>query len=457
MKIQSEILVVLFILSLSILFRSYNLELRLPFSWDQDRDAQVIWQIVNEGKLTLIGPRVISDSAFFLGPLWYYLLTPFYMLFGMDPIAVGFFAVFVGALTTLTFYLATKKIFGKTVGIFASLIWASISNVVTWNPMLIPIFTLIFIFCLMKILEGNRKYIVFGFLLIGLSLQLHFQTLFLFFPFTLANYYYFQKNRQLPYRYLMTGFLLFVLTFLPLIIFDLRHDFLNWNGLIRLFSGSGVSNEYQFSYFHYLNVTFFKFINSLNFYVPKVAFLPDWVEVVLGILTLAFSLLGIWISKISINKKLILYSFILPALVLIPLYKGNISEYYFMFTHVVIIFGLAVISKYLFQKNIVTKILICIIFMTIFLTRTKEVLTEIDYGGLYFKRQAVQYLVNQQVDPIFNVSYSAPANGDAGFDILFKVYGREPQNGHLWTIVIPSTAENIPPIATFGEIGIIRR
>jgi hypothetical protein len=89
-----------------------------------------------------------------------------------------------------------------------------------------------------------------------------------------------------------------------------------------------------------------------------------------------------------------------------------------------------------------------------------SLLKEENLGGLYYQTQAVSYIVNQKIDPIFNVSYSVPINEDMGYKYLFKYLGREPQDipqGHLWTIVAPANSEDTKPLAVFGNIGVIRR
>jgi hypothetical protein len=64
---------ILFVFLLTIIFfifsflRFYHLEKRFVFDWDQENICYSVKNII-KGKLTLIGPRVVSDAGFFLGP-----------------------------------------------------------------------------------------------------------------------------------------------------------------------------------------------------------------------------------------------------------------------------------------------------------------------------------------------------------------------------------------------------
>ena len=54
------------------------------FYYDQGRDALVIWDLIKNGKMFLIGPTT-GVEGIFLGPGFYYLLAPWYWLGGEIP------------------------------------------------------------------------------------------------------------------------------------------------------------------------------------------------------------------------------------------------------------------------------------------------------------------------------------------------------------------------------------
>ncbi len=455
MRRKLELIFLLTLILTAIFFRAYNLEKRLPFAWDQERDAEMAWQIIKTGKPTLIGPRVISDDAFYLGPLWYYLITPFYFLFGMDPIAAGVLMILLGVLTSLTVYFVTKHLLGIREAITVSLIWVSLGDIVAWNPVLIPFATALLLFFLVKIVDGEYKFIPFSLLLIGLAMQLHFQAVFFLIPFILAIFFCIKKFNKFPFKSLSIGTALFLLTFLPIIIFDLRHEFLNAKGVLKLFFNSNEnSNPHFISRFVLL---WEKFLQTCVFFIPRIYEINT--KLIVGSIVFLFSVRGILVSKLSDQKKNLILSIILFPPLLYPLYKGEISEYYFSLVSVPLLIGF---SNGLFKIRLfnLNYFLIFSIMLWVFIGRLSLILTKEDNQSLYYKKEAVKYIVNQKIDPIFNVSYSVPLNSDVGFKYLFRFYGREPQNipaGHLWTIVIPPDGENVPPLVSSGGVGVIRR
>ncbi|MBI4157851.1 hypothetical protein HY502_03320, partial [Candidatus Woesebacteria bacterium] len=67
------------------LLRVYRVGEILGFYFDQGRDALIIWDLWHSGKLFLIGPTT-GIAGIFRGPFYYYLIAPFYLLGGGDPV-----------------------------------------------------------------------------------------------------------------------------------------------------------------------------------------------------------------------------------------------------------------------------------------------------------------------------------------------------------------------------------
>ena len=68
---------ILIVLLLAFVLRTYRIGELLDFHYDQGRDALVIWDLINKGKLFLIGPTT-GLAGVFRGPFYYYLIAPFY-------------------------------------------------------------------------------------------------------------------------------------------------------------------------------------------------------------------------------------------------------------------------------------------------------------------------------------------------------------------------------------------
>lgn len=438
---------IIFILGIALFSKTYHLERMYQLGWDQDRDANVVWEILKNKNLTLIGPRAVGPDGFFLGPIWYYLLVPFYFLFGMDPIAAPLFGLFVGLATTIAVYVFAKKWFDTNTAVISSLFWATLADRMVWNPILIPIFTLVIIFLLRGVLSRQKRYLIWLFIVFGLSLQIHFQAVFFVVPifFGLCILLY---RRILPIKELLLGVLSFFLTFLPLILFDIRHDYINTNSFLGFFSGTsgGLNLAHSFS-------TYLKYIISV-FPVPFEAHEEFY------LLLFAVSIIGILIGKIGSVFKTILLSILLLPPIAFSFYGGNLSEYYYSLCMIPMTLGLAIVLAKIFNLSFIGKFFAMLCLFLLLIQRTDALFDTFEQRSLFYKRQAVKMIVEQKMDPVFNVSYSAPFNEDTGFRYLFKYYGRLPENtpaGHLWTIVIPAGSEDVEPLATFGDIGVIRR
>src|SRR5690242_2249800 len=80
---KNNILLIL-ILSLASFLRLYRIQDYMTFLGDEGRDVLVVYNILH-GHFTLLGPTA-SVGGFFLGPIYYYFMTPFLWLFNYNPV-----------------------------------------------------------------------------------------------------------------------------------------------------------------------------------------------------------------------------------------------------------------------------------------------------------------------------------------------------------------------------------
>lgn len=135
------------ILIIGLYLRFYHIEEVLSFGWDQGRDAWAVRDIIR-GEYTLIGPRT-GIGHFHLGPVYYYLLAPFFFVTNLDPMASNYFNILANIINFIILFVITKKIFNNNATLFVTLIYATsqylMGSRVPWNVTLMPgIATLIF-------------------------------------------------------------------------------------------------------------------------------------------------------------------------------------------------------------------------------------------------------------------------------------------------------------------------
>jgi 4-amino-4-deoxy-L-arabinose transferase-like glycosyltransferase len=231
------------IISAAFIVRVYRINDLLGFYYDQGRDALVIWKLLHEGKLFLIGP-ITGLSGIFLGPLYYYLITPFYLIGGGNPVYPAVFLAFLSTLAILVIYLLGKDMHSRTAGIIAATVASFSYHIVTasrWfaNPTPILLTSMLIIYSMWKIIFSNAKnrnnlYWMALLLLVGISLQFESASAVFYIPIVLI-FVFWQRSNFPKIRYIFISLGLFLLTFIPQIIFNFRHDNILLNNLIKLF------------------------------------------------------------------------------------------------------------------------------------------------------------------------------------------------------------------------------
>lgn len=181
--LRPENIALLIVLIIATFMRLYRLKNYLVFLGDEGRDVLVVRHIL-QGDLTFLGPTA-SVGGFFLGPIYYYFMVPFLFLFNYDPVGPAVMVALFGVATVWLLYKVAKEFFGIVPAFVAALLYAISPLVIvysrsSWNPNIVPFFTLLAMYTLYK--AGEKKsiklYVVLG-VLLGILLQLHYLTTFL--------------------------------------------------------------------------------------------------------------------------------------------------------------------------------------------------------------------------------------------------------------------------------------
>ena len=180
-KLVYILLAVLFIFHL--FFRFYELEKRAQFTWDQVDNAWNAKNIIINGEYPLTGMPAKGNSSVTIGPAYYYFVTFFYFLTDLDPIASPIIAGVVSIFSFFVLFLAARKVFNEYVALIAIFI-NTFSNYlieidrVQWPVNFIAPISLLIYLSILKIIKGNLKYILLLAFLLGVSLHIHFTSIF---------------------------------------------------------------------------------------------------------------------------------------------------------------------------------------------------------------------------------------------------------------------------------------
>lgn len=425
------------------------------FGFDQGLFFQEVKKIIVDKKLTLIGAEVGGAGGFFQGPGWYYLLSIPFIIASGDPyggmvmmlvfgVATIFFAIFLG-----------KKIFeGKTALLIGFLIAISPGIIsqsrFIWPPFITTFISVFLIFFIFKILERKGKFLSLAALAIGSMFHFEIATgaiFFLQFLIFLPILFY---KKFISFKNIIFSLLVFGFTQLPLIVFDLRHDFLNIRGVLRLFSSSNeFSNTFLFLVKNHLDVFRINFLSSFQ------ASHVIWF-VIIFILVVGSYLYLRDKANSKAKKILVLYLLTNPLLIFIVflLYSSTMWQWWILPLSVFYCFVLGTIIAYFWQKNIVfLKFISFFVIVLFFVWFSKEAIGFYkydlnDYGGVHKikgKTDAIDFIYNDASGGPFGLLIFAPPIYTYAYDYLLwwqaeKKYNYKPhreKKGEFYLLIEP--------------------
>lgn len=371
------------------------------FDWDQANDYQATARLAT-GKLTLIGPRVTSDQGFFLGPWHYYYLLPFYVLTS-GSLSMGFWgALFIQTIFVVTSFVLARLWFGTFAGYTTSLLFATVGVPIEWGFMYVPLLSLIFFYLCLKTLR-NQKLLPLLFLLFGFGCTTYTIFYALVIPLLYVVIRLFFKNKLTLTSILLSTFLVF-LSYTPLFIFDIRHNFLNLKNVFSFF-GSQNGPGTRFGYF----ITVF--IRALNY---------SWINRELPFIVVLVTIIVLIVGALYLFKKDRVFVFLWLVSSLIPMsfYRGNVSEYYYAPVVMLVPFF---ISGLLVKTGYLGKLALFLLVSIIIATRLNLKFTNSSGINLSNKIDIVQQLDKLNVP--YSISYEFPLGEDGGYDTIFKTIG----------------------------------
>lgn len=442
---KSNLIKIALVIVLLIFFflRFYLIQQRLLFGWDQARDAQVVSQVLS-GKPTLIGPRVLGPDKFFLGPYFYYLLTPFYLITRGSPTAMIWFLICYNLMFVGLFWLIIKKTFFTKAAFFSLLLWALnpsfIKNdIISWNPVLVPLIVIItWYWCYLALKRENGFIWLLLGLTLGLGVNFHFQIIFLICFVVL----FFWLNKQvLSLKKVFLSMVGFLVSFSPLFLFDLRHNFLNSQLLIKFFTAQQTNKE-AMAWLPVLN----NFVQGFT----GISLSPVLILTFFLLFTAALFVKG------KKSQQSLIGSFyqasaglFIVSLIGFSYYGVRPSEYYFNYlAPFIIVFLTSLLSK----RNWGQVLLVTIGLFWFGISLNK--INPIPFS-LINKTSAVKYLTQRFNQEKVNVAFSVPLSEDTSYIYLIEQAGYKIDSsaGPQYTIVVPPEKEEITVI--IAGIGLV--
>lgn len=222
------------ILLLGFFLRIYNLQGLFYYSHDNDLAGWFIKDVLVNHHLRLIGQET-STHGIFIGPIFYYLQIPFYLLSGLDPIGGTLLVALLGTLTVWSFFYVFSKIWNKTTGQVGASIYAISFYTILNDREIVPtmpviLWSLWFFFGIWLLIRSKQKlaWPILG-ILLGLIWHLNFALVLLTPLMVIARML---KRIKLDLKSITIGLLFCFLLSIPLIAFEVRHNFQQSHALI---------------------------------------------------------------------------------------------------------------------------------------------------------------------------------------------------------------------------------
>lgn len=448
------------ILILAIFFRTYDIAHRFSFAHDGDLYSWIVKDIVVNHHIRLIG-QLTSSPGVFIGGLFYYLLIPFFLLFNMDPIGVSLLGVIVGIVTILSYYFILNRLFNRIIGLIAAFLHAILLANVNFDRWIVPtlptkLWAVWYFYVLFSISRGNFSVLPLLGILIGLIWHVHIALA----PALLAIPVSLIISRKIPsIKILLFSAGTFLITSLPLILFETRHNFSQTTSIVQnlIIPQDGENGLPKF-----IKVLGMIARNSsdLLFYPQSI---PQDFKILFLILLLASTFFLIRKKILKFKEALIIFSWIIPIVLFFSISRTPISEYYFANIDVPILIIVSMII-YLLIKFFKPGLSIVIIILAIILVKNLSFFIQDEsYIIGYVDRKAVIASIEKDVKnhnyPCIGITYISKFGDNFGFRYFFylsKLHLVHPSlDVPVYNIVVPDELSNEVE-EKFGHIGLIK-
>jgi len=439
---KKQFLIISGILALAALLRFYKLSEYMTFLGDEGRDALMIKRILTTLDIPLLGPPT-SIGNMYLGPLYYYMMAIPMTFFWLNPVAAAGMVASLGVATVWLIYYLAKEKFGFLAGITAAFLY-SISPITiiysrsSWNPNPAPFFALLCFVGLFKLNQtGNFLWMV----LIGASLafavQMHYLALILVPVVWIlwAHEVFYRRSKKQNIENLKKGTLWAAIIFLflmsPLLVFDLKHDFMNYKSVSTFFTNrettvnlNPLNTLMRVVPIYNHNLVGRYLTQDLPFLTPLVSILiivplalALWKRIKLGQVDWLYWALGIWL---------------IVAVLGLALYKQTIYDHYLGFLNPVPFLLLGSLVGIIVCLKGRLKMIIgwgygILILALVVVNLQNSPLNHSPNNQLKRTQDIAKFVIGEAGGKPFNFALIAKNNYDAAYQFYLDFYGYKPK------------------------------
>lgn len=451
MRKKSELtfLSVITVIALSLGLRLIRLTELFHFTYDEEIIAFVGKRMFVNGHIPLIGG--VTPMHVHVAPYFYWLSGIFLYFSKLNPVGWGIVAAALSGLTMALLYKTGKDIFGKHPGLIAIAIYGfsfyqNLFDRHYWGLIFDGLLALGVFYSLFQVLRGKTKYlyITAASLAFGLHTDLSTLTLFLFTGIVLV---YFRP--RISQRTYFISLILILLSFLPLVIFDIRHNFSNSRGIVQYITEVKAGRKGTVRATAFDSIFFIPRTLARTLYIPantdlakqysycpvhvvnRLQSVPVVISVfILFILTSLFVIKGRNNSE-EIGLKLLRVLFLSTVLGVICygiLFKGDLFEHYLATLFPIFYLLLAYyIGRLLSGKQL----LIGTILVFYILANVHAFFLSYHSFGFSDKERAVRWAIATTGNTDFALDVIGDCYKYNGYRYLFYIFGKEPTKSYV--------------------------
>jgi len=362
------------------------------------------------------------------GAGWYYVLAGVFMLSNANPLAPKLLTPLVGIATIALVFFLLKRRFNLKTAIFTSVLLAISPALVDeshliWPPFMVFLPVVLFLFSILKILEGKQRFAILAAVSIGLMAQFEVTIAFFYGVYCLLLIPIAIKNKLINFKttrlFLLTLFLFVV----PFIVDDVLHGAYSSGGILILLQnlGNGVHRSFGYILEQRLDTFIWNFRSTFSPNIPK--------SIGILITMCAGSYIYVLDKKIERSKKLfMLFLFLAPfaKFILLFFYPDDLRSWWFLDLIILYCFILGIILAYFMHKPKLKLLSLAIIagLIVISFDPIRVTLKNEEFGkNIITQTVPVEYILNDARGQKFNVISLDTTQVRYDFNYLFWWFG----------------------------------
>ncbi|RJR30268.1 hypothetical protein C4564_00770 [Candidatus Microgenomates bacterium] len=432
------------------LLRLYRLVELFHFTYDEEIIAFVGKRMWVNHHIPLIGG--VTPLHVHLAPYFYWFSGLTLGLFNLNPLGWGIVAALIAAATMIVLWFSAKALFNKTIASFSVIFYAfsfyqNLFDRHYWGLAFNGLLSLLTIYCLKQIIDRKYRFTY----LLSLVLAFGFHTDPSTIVLIIASIIVFFLKVRLPQKQFLMTLIIFGLSFVPLIAFDVRHNFVNISGINQYISEiksqkPGVIHDTPISTLLFVPRALSRtlFVNKSPDLAQEYSYCPQYavsrinqsnpLAQIFVLLVFSISLIAFFRTKDQQQKN----SFFLLLVPIISVYvgissyglllKGDLFDHYLstLFPLFYVLFSFVLYQLLAKQKYILW--LIVLGFVTLNLLQLQNVKHRF---GFYDKEQAVRWAITQVNNQPFSLDVIGNCFRYNGYRYLFYLFGDEPEKSYV--------------------------